>query len=188
MACIQSIPTFGQECSPRMGGIRAIYVALRSDVVDIGSNEPFVLSLDFNSIYRIPCRGSFSTVEQVDDTTGASYYLDTLEVTPVKQVADYEIPNLAQIAAAAPDDLVILIESWNSDYMFCLGYGFTGPSGGDLSEVAEFPVFRGGSQWVTGSEKTDANGASFTLTSVHPFPAALAAIADTSSIANPSTD
>lgn len=170
-----------------MGGIRAIYVALRSDVVSVNLDDAYVLNLDFNNIRRIPCRGSFSTAEQVDDTTGASYYLDTLEVTPVQQTADDSIPGLAKIASAAPDDLVILIEPWNNDYMFCLGYGFTGPNG-TVAEIAEYPVFRGGSQWVTGTEKTDANGASFTLTSVHPFPAAMAAISNTGTIENPSTD
>ena len=171
-----------------MGGIRAIYIALRSDVSSIGSEATHVILLDFSSIHRIPCRGSFSSVEQVDDTTGASYYLDTLEVTPVRQMADDAIPSLASIASASPDDLVILVEPWNTDYMFCLGYGFTGPDGDDVAEIAEYPVFRGGSQWVTGTEKTDANGASFTLTSVHPFPAAMAAIEDSGAVDNPSTD
>lgn len=183
MSCIAYVPNFYQMCLIRMGGIRAIYLALRADVVSV-SDDGYTLLIDFNSITRIPCRGSFQTVEQVNETTGASYYLDTLEVTPNRASAESGLIGLAMLAAADPDDLVILVETWN-DEMFCLGYGFNDKN---MDLVAEYPVFQGGGQFVTGTEKTDANGPSFTFTSAHPLPATLAVIVDPGSVDNPSTD
>ena len=173
-----------------MGGVRNIYLIPRAglDVPYIDDSWYLVAEVISGSKWmKLPVRGSFESVAQVDETTGATYYLDTLSVIPSPGVQDnsYQAGGLqAELASMGPDDLVVLVEMWD-DTCFVMGYGFTNAVG---SAFADFPVFFGGGQYASGTEKTDANGQSFVLTSVHPFMAAGFSLPDASKVNNPSTD
>lgn len=173
-----------------MGGVRNIYLIPRA-----GLDVPVIDDSWFLSVallgeitwIKIPVRGSFESVAQVDETTGATYYLDTLSAIPNPGIQDnsYQAGSLqAELASMGPDDLVVCVEMWDNT-CFVMGFGFTDAAGAGF---ADFPVFFGGGQYASGTEKTDANGQSFVLTSVHPFMAAGFLLPDSSEVNNPSTD
>lgn len=153
-----------------MGGVRAIYAIQRRYVGTVGWDESWFMLFDCQGAVRIPCRGSFESVAQVDENTGSTYYLDTLSVTPEPGRQENSVSAgilQAELASMGPDDLVIVVEMWGED-RFVMGYGFADKD----HTINSYPVFFGGGQYVSGTEKTDANGQSFTLTSVHPLMAA----------------
>lgn len=170
-----------------MGGVRAIYAIERRYIGAADLEEFWCILVDCSYAVRIPCRGSFESVAQVDENTGSTYYLDTLSVTPVPGRQDNSVYAgilQAQLASMGPDDLVIIVEMWGGD-LFVMGYGFADNN----YTINSYPVFFGGGQYVSGTEKTDANGQSFTLTSVHPLMAANALFEDPEgAVDNPSTD
>lgn len=169
-----------------MGGVRAIYAIQRSFVGAVNLDEFWTILVDCSNAVRIPCRGSFESVAQVDENTGSTYYLDTLSVTPEPGRQDNSVAAgilQAQLASMGPDDLVIIVEMWGNN-LFLMGYGFADKD----HTINSYPVFFGGGQYVSGTEKTDANGQSFTLTSVHPLMAANASFEDPNIVNNPSTD
>lgn len=174
-----------------MGGVRNIYLIPRAglDVPYIDDTWFLAAALLGGPItwIKIPVRGSFESVAQVDETTGATYYLDTLSVIPNPGIQDssYQAGSLqAELASMGPDDLVVLVEMWDNT-RFVMGFGFTDAAG---TKIADFPVFFGGGQYASGTEKTDANGQSFVLTSVHPFMAAGFTEPNASEVTTPSTD
>ncbi len=173
-----------------MGGVRNIYLIQRAglDVPYIDDSWYLVAEvLGGIKWNKIPVRGSFESVAQVDETTGATYYLDTLSVIPSPGIQDnsFQAGSLqAELASMGPDDLVVCVEMWDNT-RFVMGFGFTDAAG---SKFADFPVFFGGGQYASGTEKTDANGQSIVLTSVHPFMAAGFFLPDASEVNNPSTD
>lgn len=172
-----------------MGGVRAIYVGLRSQVGSFSSDDTWSVVPDDSggNFKRIAGRGSFQTVAQVDETTGLTYWRDELQFTPAEDDGG-DLTFLSVISAAAPDDLIVIVEPWNESSNFSSGkiMGIAATNAGG-NEIAPFPVFFSGGQYVTGTERTDANGQSFTLTSVHPFPA-LSTYLGASDASNPSTD
>lgn len=172
-----------------MGGVRAIYVALRSRVPDNWFFDGYPLAnedIPAGTFKRIAGRGSFQTVAQVNEDTGQVYYRDELNFTPSNSEDDANTYGvLSRLSASAPDDFIVIVEPWSGSSRI-LGKCLVGIEA--LTEnLADAPVFFSGGQDVTGTEHTDANGQSFVLSSVHPFPALLAYLA-AEAVSNPSTD
>ena len=186
MGCLSDF-SFHKKCYPRMGGVRAIYVALRSDVADDwyidGDTTLANDNITGRTFQRIAGRGSFQTVAQVNEDTGQVYYRDELNFTPSNSDDDANISSvLSQLSVSAPDELIVIVEPW-SGKGWILGKCIV-----DMNlNLADAPVFFSGGQYVTGTEHTDANGLSFVLSSVHPFPA-LNAYLYVEAVDNPSTD
>lgn len=167
-----------------MGGVRAIIVALRSDItVGPAGAAQITLAIAAGEGLRLPFRGSFQSVAQVDESTGQKYFRDELAgFIPATNID--EAKDLHFFASAGPDDIVILVETWNGTY-YAIGYGWRDAG---RSEVIATSVFFNGGQLFTGTEKSDGNGWAVNLVSVHPFPAALCYEPDPEEISNPSTD
>ena len=166
MSCINQISTFGAHCLPKMGGLRGIMIVLRS-YAGIYLDTSWAVADDNTSWSYIPGRGSFQSVAQVDENTGASYYRDELQFAPSRTDEETAAEALAMLQAAGPDDLYV-IAVFNDGRQYIMGTCLRSFYDNTLYEV---PVFFSGGQIVSGTEPGDANGESFTLTSVHPFPA-----------------
>lgn len=186
MACLANLNSFETGCPGlRKGGVRAIIVALRSSVTSVYNDNPDIgISLAAASAKRLPFRGSFQSVAQVDESTGVQYFRDELAGFVVSNNETGE-SNLNGFSAAAPEDLVILVETW-SGTTYALGYGW---KDANKSAIISTPIYFNGGQLFTGTEKADGNGWNVNLVSVHPVLAAAGYIdnADTA-ITNPSTD
>lgn len=173
-----------------MGGVRAIYVALRSNVPDAWYfDEATSITNDDipdGTFTRIAGRGSFQSVAQVNEDTGQVYYRDELNFTPSNS-DDYlnVYYALIPLSASAPDDLIVIVEPWSGSGWILGKCIFNTPV--ETNNLADAPVFFSGGQDVTGTEHTDANGISFVLTSVHPLPA-LYAFLPVTAVSIPSTD
>lgn len=196
MSCISQID-FSSAC-PRygMGGVRAIWIGFKSAQTDAFYVDDGWSITNDNPVgfVRIPGSGSFQSVAQVDETTGLTYYRDELSFTPAKGSPITNTKQLAELQAADPDDLLILVETWagygsgSGDGTGCgyiMGRASNVPLFSDAANLMDAPVFFGGGQVVTGQARSDFNGQQFTLTSVHPFPALSAYLGD---LSTPSTD
>lgn len=177
MSCLPiSIFAPSGGCAPRMGGIRRIIWALRSDIRVTAVDGPDGgYSFDLATMvgaYQIPVRsGSFSSTAEVSDD-GAAFYRDELTFVPVagsESVASF----LAALTSASDDALVIIAEDYNGT-SHLLGIGFADTDG----NATDFPVWLSGGGTQTGAAHADLNGGQVTLSSVHPLPAVLVGTAD----------
>lgn len=187
MACISSL-LFSTACMhASMGGVRAIYLALRSDIVTAVPDTDYPRDIKITAgtakLQRYPVRGSFQSVAQVDEQTGQSYYQDELAVQ-LSSFAEFVEPQkvLEILQAAGPDEIVAIVELWNGK-KFVMGYGRINAA---TSDIVDTPVFFSAGQIVSGTERGDQNGMNFTLTSAHPLPACNAVIV--AGVNNNSTD
>ena len=188
MPCLASTAVIAAGCAgPRMGGVSAIYLFLRSATSNASVSDNIDFGIATNAApgagKRIPFKGSFQTVPQVDESTGQVYYRDELTGS-IENDISIEPQVLAKLGSAGPDDLVIGVER-RGGKLYILGYGFKDPDGDVLIPTSVF--FNGGPGITTGTEKGDDNGMGVSFVSVHPQPAALAEISP-SEISNPSTD
>lgn len=164
-----------------MGGVRAIYVGLRASNPTPYADGNLLTFSTFTG-NRVPIKGSFQSVAQVDESTDQKYFRDELAgfFTSPEENGANALHDLSSISA---EDLVILVETWQ-DTFYLLGYAWKDAA---KTAVIPAPVFFNGGQLMTGTEKSDQNGWNVNLVSVHPFPAAMADVADFSAI-TPSTD
>ena len=196
MSCISQID-FSAQC-PRygMGGVRAIWIGFKSAQTGVFYvDDGWCITNDTPvGFIRIPGSGSFQSVAQVDETTGLTYYRDELSFTPAKGNPINNTQQLAELQAADPDDLLILVETWTGygsgdgygdGNGYIMGKASNAPIFSDAANIMDVPVFFGGGQVVTGQARSDFNGQQFTLTSVHPLPALGAYLGE---LSTPSTD
>ena len=183
MACLANLNNFAASCSYfGKGGVRAIILALRSSVTDVVKDGRTIVP-SFSSSKRLPFKGSFQSVAQVDENTGQQHFRDELAGFIQESHGDSGT-NLEAFAAAGPDDLVILVETWNGQY-FILGYAWKDAA---MTEIISAPLFFNGGQLFTGTEVSDGNGWNVNLVSVHPLPAARSYADEDTNVSNPSTD
>ena len=182
MPCLSSLSNIAASCAgPRMGGVRAIYVGLRASNPAPYADGGLISFATFTG-ERIPIKGSFQSVAQVDETTEQKHFRDELAGFFVSN-EESGVDALHDLSSISPDDLIILVETWQ-DTFYLLGYAWKDAA---KTRIISAPVFFNGGQLMTGAEKSDQNGWNVTLVSVHPFPAAMSDVADFSAV-TPSTD
>lgn len=139
------------------------------------------IDLDLNGApFIIPGRGSFQSVSQIDEATGAVFYRDELVFTPIGADDQDALSVQDAFASASDDTFGVLAITGNLDDPsslrgFILGYGFSGHG----SAIKRYPVWMSVGSIATGTEHTDFNGPQMTFASVHPLAAAHATLNET---------
>jgi len=187
MSCLSN--TFiidAPNCGPKMGGIRALLwgAGITCQGIDITPGSDYQASGFSGTFQRIPVRGSFQCVAQVNEDEGTVFYRSEFAFSP----SGYHSgdPAIAYLLAAfsemGDEDITVLAEDWNG-VCHVMGWGLPRLSG----TVKRFPLWLATGQDATGTEHADRTGFDLTLASQHPLPA-LRIMIENVTIANPSND
>ena len=125
MPCTQSLSGIARECSPNMGGIKAVYMANFEDVatVTITSDEVSGITMagtppkKFYAYYFNPNTSSFTTTMQTNRENGTLYFETVLSLVFPKQDATKRV----EINALAQAGLMAIVQDSNDNY-WLLGY------------------------------------------------------------------
>lgn len=185
MACLSHFALDAPNCGAKMGGIRALLWSRDAGMTDVNltPGSDYSGEIDGN-FYRIPGRGSFQSVAQVNEDESGIYYRDEFNFNPdgYEAGADPLAYLMAAFSEMGDDDVTVLAEDWNGKY-HVLGFGLASLA---LGTTARYPVWMSTGQEGTGTEHTDRTGWALTLASQHPLPALVSSQSFT--VINPSND
>lgn len=158
MACKSfSLSGIGIPCKDNMGGIKEVYIAKSSDIVDIEFNKDAVSDVDA-SIKNIVLSegGQFKTYRfrkgtaNMTSTAASDEAIGNFSVTTelALQFSKMETTKRLEIMAMCLEDVVVIVNDFNGRYWY-LGY--------------DFPVTATSATAQTGTAATDLNGYNVTL-------------------------
>lgn len=114
------------SCSTSIGGIKAVYIALREDVtvaLDVDGNKIKTVTMKGDAKFKKYTfrkqAGSLSSEATIDDANGSSYFTNSVDINFVKQ----ETVKRVEIMALFLDETVVIVEDANGLYWY-LGYDF----------------------------------------------------------------
>lgn len=158
MACKSfSLSGIAIPCKDNMGGIKEVYIAKSSDIVDIETNKDAKSDVDA-SIKNIVLRegGQFKTYKfrkgtaNMTSTAASDEAIGNFSVTTelALQFSKMETEKRLEIMAMCLEDVVVIVNDFNGRYWY-LGY--------------DFPVTATSATAQTGTAATDLNGYNVTL-------------------------
>lgn len=170
MPCSITLTAQSLDCSPNIGGLKAVWLANRADVKVI-SNSPTdnKVKLDkadaaTNPVFKkIGVRSGISSLTstaQVSEENNTLYYRDEAAVVVNKLTQTL----VALIKRIPSGDVVVVAEDMNGN-KWALGFDVAVTSNARI-----YPVTVAGSVLETGTAKTDRNGGTLTLACEHPGP------------------
>lgn len=148
MSCNQTLNGLANDCSPSMGGIKAIYAANRDEVGEITITDGKVSAMSAKGVFKkygfARNTGSMSSNYQISLENGTRYVATDVVVVFNRM----ETAKRVEMAALAQNDLVLIVEDANSKY-WLLG--------------KDEPVKATAGDGLTGTARADRNGYSLTL-------------------------
>ena len=157
MACSITLTAQSLDCSPNIGGVKAVWLANRDDVV-LSSISTIAATLSAaagktNPVFKkIGVRSgisSFTSTAQVSEENNTLYYRDEVAVVINKMTQNA----LDLISRVPSGDMLCVVEDMNGE-KWLIGYGGR--------------ILVAGSVLETGTAKTDRNGETLTLACDHP--------------------
>lgn len=151
MACSQTIAGLVQDCATSKGGVAEVYIANYADVasVTVTTNQITAITMEtgkvFYRYYFRPNTASMTSTLNVDAAAGVNFVQTELTML----FSRMETTKRVEMAALAVNDLVAIVKDSNG-VMWYLG--------------EEEPITATAADGQTGTQKTDANRYSITLT------------------------
>ena len=150
MACNQTLTAILKDCSPSMGGIVEVLLAIKEDVQEVTVTDDMVSAIKMNgtgkfSKFQFPRNtGSMSSNYTIDPTTGVRFVTTDLLMSFNRM----DTPKRVAIKALAESELVGIVKDANGKYWY-LGH--------------DEPLVATTGDGLTGTARADRNGYSITL-------------------------
>lgn len=150
MACNQTLTAILKDCSPSMGGIVEVLLAIKEDVQEVTVEDEMVSAIKMNgtgkfSKFQFPRNtGSMSSNYTIDPTTGVRFVTTDLLMLFNRM----DTPKRVAIKALAESELVGIVKDANGKYWY-LGH--------------DEPLIATTGDGLTGTARADRNGYSITL-------------------------
>ena len=153
MACSQTLSGLTRDCTPTIGGVKAIYIANYDDVDEGGFTVTsgvitaitMLNSAKFKKYYIRRGAGSMTSTANIDPATGSNYVSTELAL----QFSRMETTKRIEMTALLQGEVAVIVQDMNGIYWY-LGYNE--------------PVAATAGTGETGTARTDANQYTLTLT------------------------